>query len=203
MNANEPIFKSVFGAAWDDLPPVIKRHYANRPYTDDKVTVEGVLHVTCAGPVKAFAPFFWLMGGIPPHNEKDVPVTVHFESDRNTKAFHFNRIFHFKTRNPYAFRSRMIQIADSDIVEIMRFGIGWRMRYLWQDGKVILQHKGYCLSLFGHLIPLPLTPVMGAGYAEEIPVDDETFDMFVHITHPRWGKVYEYRGRFKVMKERL
>lgn len=198
---SEPIFKSIFGASWDDLPPVIKKHYANRPYTSDRVTVEGTLNTFCAGPVKWFAPLFWLMRGIPPHTENAVPVTVHFDSDPETKAFHFNRVFHFKTVKPYSFKSRMAQIKGSEVIELMRFGVGWRMDYVWEDGRVKLKHKGYALSAFGHLIPLPLTMLMGKGYAEEIPVDDDTFDMFVHITHPLWGKVYEYKGRFAVSEK--
>ena len=45
MNNSEPTFKSVFGASWDDLPPVMKQHYANQPYSNDEVTVEGTLDV--------------------------------------------------------------------------------------------------------------------------------------------------------------
>jgi hypothetical protein len=196
MSENEPIFKSIFGASWDDLPPVMRKHYANRPYTQDKNTVEGVLDVQCAGPIKTFAPLFWLMGGVPPHTEQNVPVTVHFESDENSKFFTFNRIFHFKTRKAYRFKSRMMQIKGNEVVEIMRFGIAWKMQYLWENGKVVLRHKGYALAIAGHLIPLPLTFVVGEGHAEETPIDDNTFDMFVTITHPWWGKIYEYKGRF-------
>jgi hypothetical protein len=25
--------------------------------------------------------------------------------------------------------------------------------------------------------------------------------MIVHITHPWWGRIYEYKGRFRVIKE--
>lgn len=197
---NEPIFKSIFGNTWDELPSVMHKHYANRPYTRDKATVEGVLDVMCAGPIKLFAPLFWLLGGIPPHNEKNVPVTVHFESEPETRAFQFNRLFHFKTRKPYSFHSSMNQVKGNEVIEIMRFGLGWRMNYLWEDGKVILRHKGYVCSLFGHFFPLPLTLLMGKGHAGEIAVNEDTFDMFFHITHPWWGQIYGYKGQFTVKK---
>ena len=61
-----------------------------------------------------------------------------------------------------------------------------------------LKHKGYVLNLFGHYLPIPITFLIGAGNAEEIPIDDNTFDMCVDITHRWWGKIYEYKGRFKV-----
>jgi hypothetical protein len=197
----DPIFKPIFGAHWDSLPLVIKRHYANRPCSRDRVIVEGVLDVMCAGPVKAFSWLFWGMGGIPPHNEKDVPVTVVFESDENSKSFFFNRSFQFKTVPFYQFRSRMVQISGDEVVEIMRFGIGWRMSYRFEDGRVKLKHKGYVLHVFGTFIPLPLTMLMGEGYAEEIATSDDSFDMFVHIIHPWWGKIYEYRGHFNIRED--
>lgn len=193
----EPTFKPIFGDAWDDLPPVIKKHYANRPYTNDKVTVEGHLDVSCAKHMSLLAPVFWLLGTVPPINEKAVPVTVHFESKPDTKEFCFNRIFHFKDRKPYEFRSRMIQTKGNEVIEVMRFGISWRMNYLWEGGKVILRHKGYALKAFGHFIPLPITWLLGRGDAEEWAVGDDTFDMCATITHPWLGKVYEYKGQFK------
>lgn len=192
-----PIFKDIFGEDWNDLPPVMHKHYANRPYTNDVTMVEGVLDVMCAGPIKLLAPLFWLMRGIPPHNEKNVPVVVSFESDKNTRSFHFNRIFHFKKRKAYSFKSRMTQVGDNDVIEIMRSGFGWRMSYVWEDERVKLKHRGYVFNLFGCFIPLPLTFLLGEGNAEEIAIDDNTFNMIVTIYHPWWGIIYEYKGQFK------
>jgi len=200
--SNEPIFKSVFGDDWERLPAVMRKHYANRPYTNDITIVEGTLDVMCAGPIKALAGLFWLMRGIPPYNEKNVPVTVCFESNQNSKFFHFNRVFHFKTRKPYYFKSRMIQVQENEVIEVMPSRLGWRMNYVWEGERIKLKHKGYVLCVFGHFIPFPLTFLLGKGNAEEIAVDDDTFDMIVTIIHPWFGKIYEYKGRFIVKEEK-
>ena len=195
---SEPIFKSIFGDSWDELPLVMKRHYANRPYTQDSTMVNGVLEVMCKPPLLYMSPLMKLLGQIPTRTENNVPVTVSFQSDVNSKSFYFNRIFHFANEEPYTFKSRMLQIKGDEVIEIMRFGLGWKFRCAWDGQKVVLSHKGYALQLFGHLIPLPLTLLLGAGYAEEHPIDDNTFDMQTHITHPWWGKMYEYKGRFEL-----
>jgi predicted DCC family thiol-disulfide oxidoreductase YuxK len=197
--SSQPIFKSIFGASWDELPPVMHKHYACRPYTADEVTVEGRLDVMCAGPIKIMSPLMQIMGQIPPRNESDVSVSVKFSSATNSKAFHFTRKFYFKESTPYIFHSRMMQIKGDEVIEIMRFGLGWKMRYGWDGQKVVLEHRGYALHLFGHFIPIPLAILIGKGYAEEVAVDEDTFDMVTHITHPWWGKVYEYKGRFRVV----
>lgn len=195
---SDPIFKSIFGQSWDDLPTVMKSHYANRPYSHDETVVEGTLDVMCKPPLSWIAPIMKLLGQIPPANEVGVLVTVQFKSDEDSKAFHFVRTFNFTRSKPYVFHSRMVQIKDNEVIEIMRLGVGWRMLYSWDGEKVVLTHKGYALHVFGHFIPMPLTLLMGKGYAEERAVGDKTFDMVTHITHPWWGKVYEYKGRFEV-----
>lgn len=141
-------------------------------------------------------PLMKMLGQIPACNEKAVPVTVQFQSDPNSKAFHLIRTFRFKEGAPYIFHSRMIQIKDNEVIEIMPFGLGWKMRFHWDGEKVMLTHSGYALNLLGHFIPIPLTLLIGEGYAEEFAIDDNTFEMKTRITHPWWGKVYEYKGRF-------
>jgi predicted DCC family thiol-disulfide oxidoreductase YuxK len=196
----EPIFKPIFGTAWDDLPEVFHLHYANRPYTSDRTRVVGVMDVACSGPMKLLAPLVNLLGQIPARNESDVSVAVEYRSDIYTKAFGFTRMFGFEGREPYIFQSRMIPIDGGDVVEVMRFGLCWQLRFDWDGGKVTLNHRGYALSLFGHFLPLPLTWVLGTAYCEETVVDDRTFDMVTDITHPLWGRVYEYKGRFRVVE---
>lgn len=201
MRLDKPIFADIFGTAWPTLPLVIQKHYRNRPYCSDRTVVEGTLDVTSHRPLTYFTPFMKLMGQIPIQNEKNVATTVEFSSNSKTKAFHFNRTFYFTNAKPYAFQSRMIQVKDNQVIEIMRFGLGWRMLYSWNGQKVILEHKGYTFSLGNIHIPLPLHFFLGTAYAEETPVDDNTFDMLTHITHPLWGRIYEYKGRFKIVED--
>ncbi|WP_020410232.1 DUF4166 domain-containing protein [Hahella ganghwensis] len=196
---SEPIFQPIFGQSWNTLPVVMQKHYANRPYTDDVSVVKGTLNVMCKAPLKWIAPVMKLMGQIPAYSENNVPVTVEFRSDPHTNAFHFVRRFDFKG-GPYVFHSRMVHVKDDEVIEIMRFGLGWRMGYSWNGEKVELSHRGYVLHLFGRFIPLPLGWIMGESYAEERAIDDHTFEMSTNISHPWWGKVYEYKGTFEVVR---
>lgn len=197
-SAQEPIFKNVFGSDWDALPTIFKKHYANMPYSDQVTTTHGTLDVLCRHPLKSIAPLLKLMGQIPPYNQRDVPVSVRFKSDLKSDALHFNRIFYFRESAPYIFNSRMIHTKENEVVEVMKFRLGWKMLYSWDGHKVILQRKGYVINIFGKFISLPLGIIVGKGYAEEIAVDDNTFDMMTCITHPLWGKIYEYKGRFTI-----
>jgi predicted DCC family thiol-disulfide oxidoreductase YuxK len=197
--ASRPIFQDVFGADWASLPPVFRKHYAIRPYGRDSATVEGKLDIHCGGLLRCFRPLLGLMGGIPPYSATDGPVTVRFESDPETDAFHFNRVFHFAGHRPYRFHSRMFPAGGNEMVEIMPYRFGWRAAFSREGNRVVMRHRGYVLRVFGHDIPLPLEPLLGEGNAEETEVDDGCFDMWMEITHPRRGRVYGYAGRFKVI----
>ncbi len=196
----QPIFQPIFGGDWPTLPTAIRKHYANRPYSNDLVAVEGTLDVTCGRIFRLLSPLLHVLGGIPPYSGRDVPVTVNFRSTADSEAFHFDRTFHFAGKTPWRFRSKMLQVRGNEVIEIMRFGIVWRLYYEWQDGKVILRHRGYGIQLIGVTIPLPLTALLGQGYAEEIPLDDDSFAMRVDISHPWWGKLYQYKGQFRITK---
>lgn len=195
-----PIFAPIFGEQWEALPPVMKKHYANRPYSRDTVIVEGRLSVEHHGVLRLLRPFYRLLGNIPMVNVQDIPVRVQFDSDPDSRAFHFRRTFSFPDVRPYHFHSRMLQIEDNKLVEIMRFGICWCLSYHWEDNKVLLRHRGYALHWFGHVIPLPLYWLLGRGDAEEVPLDDDRFAMQVTMMHPWFGQLYSYRGEFRVVQ---
>ena len=195
---DQPILKSVFAQEWEQLPPVLQRHYELRPYTNDSVAFEGVLDVTCRWPIKILAPMFWLAGSIPIKNARDVPVTVHFESDADNKIFHFKRQFFFKPNKPHRFESKLWSVQSNEVVEMMRFGVCWRSLYCWEDGRIKMKHKGYAWKLLGHLVPMPLTWLLGKGYGEEWAVGEERYAMCVSMTHRLWGRIYQYKGQFQI-----
>ncbi|MEP3247145.1 MAG: DUF4166 domain-containing protein [Sneathiella sp.] len=200
LNSKEdPFFKPIFGGDWKQLPPVLKKHYAARPYRAETTLAIGTLDVMCRGPFKYLSGLFKIMGGVPPYNEKNVPATVRFYCQGQVPAFYFDREFKFKVSPAYSFKSRMMPLPNGDLVEVMRFGLGWRLNYSWEEERVRLNHRGYSFYVFGHHIPLPLTHILGKGYGEEWAIDENRFEMKAMLIHPIWGKLYEYTGQFEMM----
>lgn len=196
IDPNEPLFKNVFGEQWDALPQVIKNRYAVRPFSDDIVKVEGTLDVTVSPLVSIMAR---LSGMLIPYSGKNVPVTVIFKSDK-TGAIHYDRIFHFPDKGDFAFPSRMEWLKENQMVEFLRFGIGLKLAFEWDGAKVALQYKGYVLRIFGINIPMPFAFVIGKGYAEETPLSDDRFNMWVYTKHRLFGNSFGYTGEFKIIE---
>lgn len=198
MNKDQPIFKSVFGEKWEHLPPVMRKHYINRPYSKDVVTVEGKMDIDCSGIMTLLFPFFKLFKLLVPYKGKGIPVTVYFRSHPNSSAFYFDRTFYIPDKKPYHFRSYMLPIRDNIVVEVMRFGIGWRTIYSYDGKKIFLKHHGYVWKIFGFLIPLPLNFILGKVHTEKEATSENSFHMKMEITHPLFGK-YTYGGQFTII----
>ena len=194
IDRHEPLFKPVFGEQWNALPTVMKHHYAVRPFSSDFVKAEGHLDVTISPLMSLMAKFTGMLLAYP---GKNVPVTVVFRSDK-TGAFVFDRTFHFSDKGDVTFRSRMEWIKGNELVEFMRYGIGWKIAFEWDGSKAILRHSGYIWRIFGVMIPVPLALFIGKGHAEEVPLSEDTFSLWAHVKHPMLGETFGYAGDFRI-----
>ncbi|MBL4907156.1 MAG: DUF4166 domain-containing protein [Sneathiella sp.] len=191
----QPIFKDIFGACWPALPTVIQHHYAVREHSKDQVTVSGTLDIEVQKWVGLIAKF---SGMLVPYSGKKVPVTVTFSVGPDGRSMDFDRIFNFPDKKTVRFRSTMKQLENGDVAEFMKFGFGWRFKFYWNGESVVLDHRGYLWRILGFHIPLPLSLILGKGYAEETPVSDTTFSMWTHTRHPLFGITFAYSGQFEV-----
>ncbi len=198
MTQHSPLFQSVFGEAWEHLPPVMRKHYDVRPGSNDMVVVEGALDVERSRLARLLSPVLRLYGALMPYSGKQVPVTVRFTSPPGTRHFVFDRVLRFPGHSPYRFHSHMEHRKNDEMVEFMRFGIGWRSRYAWDGQRVRLHHAGYVWRIFGLFIPLPLELLLGRSDAWEEPLSDDSFRMEMAVVHPWFGKTYSYGGTFRV-----
>ena len=210
FHALSPIFADVFADQWEHLPVVMRKHYANRPQSHDRVTVEGHLDVHIHPLMKPFAPVMAWLGLLAPWSGTAVPCTVQFLSQPDGKAFIFDRRFHFPDlssvsgEKSYQFRSELVAKGAHDVIEYMRCGIGWRCAYGFEGGRVVLSHKGYVWRLFGRDIPLPGAGlIVGRGEAFEHATSDDSFAMVMAVRHPLFGRLYGYEGTFTVMEMAL
>lgn len=82
----------------------------------------------------------------------------------------------------------------------MSFGMGWRTHYCYDGKKVVMQHKGYVLRVFGLNIPLPLKIFVGIGHAEEEVINDNSYRVTMTMTHSGFGTMYSYSGNFTFIR---
>ncbi|MFT4074437.1 MAG: DUF4166 domain-containing protein [Asticcacaulis sp.] len=197
-----PIFADILADQWDILPPALKAHYANRPYSRDRVTVTGRLTIRMGPLLRLASPLLKALNMLTPWPGADVPCTVTFLSEPNSRAFIFERRFDFPGHGPYVFRSKMIPQGPHEVIEYMAGGIGWRCGYVFENGQVRLQHRGYVWRFFG--VPLPMSwpgqILLGRGNAFEEATGDDRFRMRMTLGGGVFGRLtaYSYEGEFTV-----
>lgn len=153
--------------------------------------------------VKLFSPLFAMTKTLVPKAGKNVEASVHFVSELDSNRFCFDRIFIFPNGKIYEFFSRMEPVGGNEVVEWTASGLGWRAAFSFENNRVFLQHRGYCIRVFGKRIALPLTLLFGSANAEEWAVSDNEFAMFMNIKHPLFGELYSYGGTFEIFQMTL
>lgn len=192
-----PTFKPVFGEDWERLPTVIKKHYANRPYSSDITRVKGLMTITFSPLMKFIAPFLSFFNMFAPKPGKDIPVEVDYLSSPENSSFIFDRRFYYQhLSKPFKFKTVLWQIKENMIIDVLRFGLGLKMIYQFDGTKIRFIHCGYALVLGKLHIPLPLTFILGKGYGEETPINDTSFHFFLESVHPLFGRIIRYEGVF-------
>lgn len=194
--SSQPIFKNIFGKSFQHLPLVLQKRYSNRSHCNEKITVHGVLNIHTSLWMKLLSPALRLCGALVPYAAKNIHVTVKFESQPTSNTLCFNRTFNYNNKPPYTFASDWIPQQDGNLVEFMRFGLGWKMKCHFQNNKVHLDHVGFIWQIGKYQIPLPLHFILGTPYAYETAIDDTHFAMYFEIVHPLFGNVFGYQGTF-------
>jgi hypothetical protein len=196
--SNEPLFQSIFGKPWSDLPPVMRQHYAVRADSQDEVVVDGVMTIRRGLITRILSPILRRLGSLPAHDGHDIPVRVRFYSGKNSHSFHFDRLFKFPDRDPVRFHSHLEPVSGHEVIEFMTGGIGWRAHYSAEGDKIRLRHIGYVWRIGPLRLPVPLKWILGVGQAEEEALSDDRFRMWMAITHPFFGESYRYDGTFRI-----
>jgi predicted DCC family thiol-disulfide oxidoreductase YuxK len=194
------IDKSIFWEAfkkWDELPTVIQKRFANRPFSNDIIICEGTMDISFGKIFKFLSPLLSFLKLLIPKEGKNISARVMMRSDPHANYLNFEREFFFPGKTE-KFVSRLIPVKQNEFMERLNYGICWRFLYSFENNLVLMKHKGYALRIFKFFIPIPLTLLFGAGYAEEEALFDNEFRMKMTITHFLFGEIYCYQGNFKI-----
>lgn len=185
------MFKNILSKQWDNLSPVLQKHYALKE--GEEIKMQGELAVKHGLFIKILMPLIRLTGALVPIEGERFIVIV--KNKRVGDSFYWHRSFQ-KDNKEYQFNSKMQQF-NNDIVEFVGFSIGIRMGLRVSNGSLIYKDKGYVLKVGKKLIPIPLHLLMGKSVIKEyIRTDSNDFTMNFVMNHPWFGFGFSYSGYF-------
>lgn len=80
--------------SWEDLPEALKKHYANRPYSNDITRAKGQMTISFSPFMRMIAPVLSFFKIFAPAGI-DVPVEVDYLSSPKDTRFIFDRRFYY------------------------------------------------------------------------------------------------------------
>lgn len=196
QNDGLPLFAKVLGDDWQKLSPFMKKRFSNRPYSNDMLLVNGTMTIKGSRWMCLIKPFLKMSGALIQQDGDNIPVTVKFKSDFNSSKYWFDREFKFP--QPIYFKSYMMNIKNNIMIEFMRFNIGWRAKFSVDSDSILMSHHGYVFRFFNICIPMPIGLLLGKCNVVERQISEDTFSMEMNLNHFLFGKIYEYKGIFKI-----
>ncbi len=196
--SEQSVFQIVLGDDWANLGPIIQRHYFLKPKSNDYVCVSGEMsEISHSLIAKALIPFGLLFGAIVPFQGQNIPTDVHYNSNPNNLNIYWDRVFKF-SHGDFHFKSHMEPVKKNEVIEFVRFGVGIRLAVTAENGALVFRDTAYLWRLFGFKLPIPGRWLMGEVYVEERPIDEHYFSMKMTLTHPLFGTLFKYTGKFKL-----
>jgi hypothetical protein len=110
MSAVKPIFQPVFDANWSKMSTILAKHYANRPFSKDMVTMKGEMNIKMSPLMKLASPIYRLFGSLVPYTGDNIKTTVFAKSELNSNKYIMERHFHFPGKEEFVFRSALLPI---------------------------------------------------------------------------------------------
>lgn len=198
--SQQPIFQSVFGDDWNRIPNVIRTHYGLRPGSGETIRVTGTMDVDYRLAFLPLIPIFRLLHIMVPYKGTAIPVNITMTDSPSRKALYLERYFTIPgRRKPYRFDSAMTPIGNGEILDVMTLGICARMRYAYENGKVVIHHRRFGWNIGKIFIPLPIEWLIGRVHLIKEALSDDSFRLSATVTHPFFGETYRYQGKFTIL----
>jgi hypothetical protein len=187
------LMQRVLGADCYQLPPVIQRHYAIDE--GQSSCLEGTMTITYP---RFMYPLIWLIhlfGGLVLW--RGVAVHTKVQKTAQANVLNWQRIMRYPDGKTDYFYSRMVYVAEHELIENTGFGFGLSLTVEVNHGDLVYRSNGHLWQCGRFRLTIPDWLLLGAATIREHAVSEDEFYLDFHIQHPWWGETYRYQGRFR------
>jgi hypothetical protein len=197
---NGAALERTLGADFLKLAPVIQRHHRLRSPSAETLDVMGrmqeVWHARWLNPL---LPLLRVLDAVVPYVGHDVPAIVRCQADPNRPRVYWQREFRFADGRIGTFRSYKEFSGDHQVCEVIRGGIAARLKVSARaDGGLRFVSEGFEWRMGRLRVPLPLRALIGEVRCEESALGVAEIGIAISFTHPWFGDLIRYIGRFEI-----
>ncbi len=186
---NQSIMQQALGTQWDLLPASLQAHYQEGDNTDI-----GKMEISYPRLMQPYLSFLRLMGALVNQRGSDLPTSV--EKYMKNGRQYWKRSIHFPNNKVIYFKSHWVYAQNNELIEYVNHLLGLRMAVSVVDHQLHYHGKHYVIKLGKLLLPIPEWLVLGHTAIVETAINDDEFEMDFRLTHPLFGELFRYAGKF-------
>lgn len=184
------LMQQALGADWDKLPPALQAHYRFGTTTDT-----GRMDIEYPRFMQPFLSLLRVFGVLV--NRRGQQVSTVVEKSVAGERQYWRRTITYQDRRVIYFDSFWISASHGQVIEFVNPVLGLQMAPYVTGGR--LHYRGVRLVVKLGLILLPIPEWMALGHTTivEEAMDESHFVMDFRLTHPLFGQLFRYSGKFE------
>lgn len=184
------LMQQALGEQWKQLPSALRTHYQTRSNTDT-----GLLDIEYPRAMQPYLSFLRLLGALVNRRGSAIPTTVEKFMDGDVQRW--KRTISFPDGKTIFFKSHWVHAGKNELIEYVNPLLGLRMAVHVEDGILYYEGRHYVVKLGKLLLSIPEWLILGHTTIVETALDENHFSMDFRLSHPLFGQIFRYAGRFK------
>lgn len=184
------LMQAALGADWDKLPTALQMHYRFGTTVD-------IGHMDIEYPrfMQPCLSVLHAIGALVDRRGRAVATVVEKRvvGDRQ----YWRRSLTYSDGLVQRFNSFWVTAGDNQLIEFVNPLLGLQMAPRVEDGRLHYRGVQFVVKLGRWLLPIPEWLVLGRTSIVEEALDDTHFAMDFRVTHPLFGEVFRYSGKFE------
>ncbi|TVO67057.1 DUF4166 domain-containing protein [Denitromonas ohlonensis] len=184
------LMQLALGADWDKLPPALQAHYRFGTTTDT-----GEMDIEYPRFMQPLLSVLRVFGALVDRSGRQVSTVVekHVVGDRQ----HWRRTITYPNGKVIRFDSFWVSAVHGQVIEFVNPVLGLQMAPFVTENRLHYRGVRFVAKLGPILLPIPEWMVLGHTTIVEEAVDEKHFAMDFRLTHPLFGQVFRYSGKFE------
>ena len=184
------LMQQALGADWYQLPPALQAHYRFGTTTDT-----GRMDIEYPRFMQPFLSVLRVFGALVNRGGQQVPTVV--EKSVVGERQHWRRTITYPDGRVIYFDSFWISAGHGQVIEFVNPVLGLQMAPYVTGGRLHYRGVRFIVKLGPILLPIPEWMVLGHTTIVEEAVDENHFVMDFRLTHPLFGQLFRYSGKFE------
>lgn len=188
------LMQSALGNDWDALPPALQAHYLFETTID-----QGYLDIEYPRFMQPFLNILRVCGALVNRGGRNISTVVekHMEGDRQF----WRRRITYPNGQCIRFNSFWVAANGNQLIEFVNPVLGLQMAVRVEAGKLFYTGVKFVAKLGPIMLPIPEWLALGHTTIVEEAIDANHFAMDFRLTHPLFGQVFRYTGKFETLVE--